>query len=84
MLVGWGGRAGLNRDPATRKEMMTQVLGSAHRGKGVLKYILGKASDALKKTVGFQLKTVPADKPYHVKDTYYVTNALVRPSAREE
>lgn len=69
---------GLSREPATRKEMITTVLGTAHRGKGVLKYVLGEASDALKKTVGFQLKTVPADKPYHVKDTYYVTNVLVR------
>lgn len=58
--------------------MITTVLGTAHRGKGVLKYVLGEASDALKKTVGFQLKTIPADKPYHVKDTYYVTNVLVR------
>ena len=55
---------------------MDNVLGSAYRGKGVLMYILKKANLLLEKSVGFRVKTVRKDKPYYVKDVFYVINAL--------
>eukprot|EP00904_Undaria_pinnatifida_P008704 jgi/Undpi1/4964/HiC_scaffold_19.g08316.m1 len=67
---------GLSHEPATKKEMMDNVLGSAYRGKGVLMYILKKANLLLEKSVGFRVKTVRKDKPYYVKDVFYVINAL--------
>lgn len=68
---------GLNREPATKKEMLDLVMGKSYRTKGVLKYVMSKAGDLLKETVGFKLKAVGADKPFAIKDTYYVINALV-------
>lgn len=56
---------------------MDTVLGKEYRSKGVIKYILATADQQLKKTVGFRVKTVAKEKPYYVKDTYYVINTLV-------
>ncbi|CAM9471978.1 unnamed protein product, partial [Laminaria digitata] len=67
---------GLSYEPATRKEMMDSVLGSAYRGKGILKYILKRAAHLLEASVGFRVKTIPQGKPCHVKDVYYVINGL--------
>lgn len=58
--------------------MMDTVLGPKYRGKGVLKFILSKAVSQLTSTLGLRVKTVASDKPYFVKDTFYVINALVR------
>lgn len=70
-------KSGLSHEPATRKEMMDRVLGPTYRGKGVQKYVLAKAASRLKDSMGFRVKTVAANKPYYVKDTYYIINALV-------
>ena len=56
---------------------MDTVLGSAYRGKRVLMYVLKKAAHLLETAVGFRVKTAQKDKPYYVKDAYYVINALV-------
>ena len=58
--------------------MMDTVLGSAYRGKRVLMYVLKKAARLIETAVGFRVKTVQKDRPYFVKDVYYVINALVR------
>lgn len=68
---------GLNREPATKKEMTDLVLGTKYRGKGVRKYVLAKAGDLIRSTVGFRVKSVAPNKAFAVKDTYYVINALV-------
>lgn len=57
--------------------MMDVVLGSTYRAKGVLKYVLAQAAGKVKASLGLRVKTVSSDKPYFVKDTYYVINALV-------
>lgn len=57
---------------------MDTVLGPKYRGKGVLKFVLSKAVSQLTRTLGLRVKTVASDKPYFVKDTFYVINALVR------
>lgn len=72
------GGPGLTHEPASKKEMMDNVLGKTYRGKGVLKYVLGKADQRLRASVGFRVKCPPPHHAYYVKDTYYVINTLVR------
>ncbi|CAN0408072.1 unnamed protein product, partial [Ectocarpus sp. 13 AM-2016] len=67
---------GLNHEPLTRKEVMDNVLGEKYRKAGVLKFILTKADEKLQHGMGFKVKTPLPDKPWFVKDTFYVVNVL--------
>ncbi|CAM9838853.1 unnamed protein product [Ectocarpus sp. 4 AP-2014] len=67
---------GLNHEPLTRKEVMDNVLGEKYRKAGVLKFILTKADEKLQQGMGFKVKTPLPDKPWFVKDTFYVVNVL--------
>ncbi|CAM9123815.1 unnamed protein product [Choristocarpus tenellus] len=71
---------GLKNEPITKDEILKQVIGKVGEGmrkRGVLKYILGMADEALRNTFGYRLKASPEGKPYTVKDTYYLMNTLV-------